>query len=193
MWRLDVVQHRLLRVVAEGDVLEIDVTLNGRQLDGLVGLQHGRRGVEETAQLDDRGRSLLEQVVLLHQQQHWPEESVEIEEEGDQGADGQLVMGNHHAADAQDGGLTEIADELSPGSVDGVDLGGVQIGVPVGADHVAVVQHVVALAVVGGDDAHPVEGLGQVGEHVRRSRRGPGRSPAPSACGTTTTSPSRPG
>ena len=45
-------------------------------------------------------------------------------------------------------------------------LGGVVVGVPVVADHVAMVDHVVSLPVVGGHDAHAVQALGQVGQHV---------------------------
>ena len=62
--------------------------------------------------------------------------------------------------------MTEVADELRAGSVNGIDLGRVQVGIPVGADHIAVVQHVVPLAVVGGDDTDAVKGLGQVGQDV---------------------------
>ncbi len=75
-------------------------------------------------------------------------------------------MQDHAPADGQQHGLAEHAEELGAGGVDGVDMGGVVVGVPVVAHHVAVVDHVVPLAVVGGHDAHTVEALGQVGEHV---------------------------
>ena len=67
---------------------------------------------------------------------------------------------------ASSDGLAEDAEQLGARAVDGVDLGGVVVGVPVVADHVAVVDDVVALAVVGGDDADAVQALGQVGQHV---------------------------
>ena len=59
-----------------------------------------------------------------------------------------------------------IAEHLGAGAVDGVDLGRVVVGVAVVADDVAVVEDVVALAVVRGDDAHAVQALGEVGQHV---------------------------
>ena len=52
-------------------------------------------------------------------------------------------------------------------SVDGVGAAGVEVGVAVLADDVAVVHDVVALAVRGGDDADAVERLGEVRQHVR--------------------------
>ena len=58
------------------------------------------------------------------------------------------------------------AEQLGARAVDGVDLGGVDVGVAVVADDVAVVDDVVALAVVGGDDPDAVQALGQVGQHV---------------------------
>ena len=78
----------------------------------------------------------------------------------------QGVVEHHGAADGQQDGLAEDAQQLGARAVDGVDVGGVVVGVPVVADHVAVVDDVVALAVVGGDDPDPVEALGQVGQHV---------------------------
>ena len=78
----------------------------------------------------------------------------------------QLVVQDHRAADGQQRGLAEEAEHLGARAVDGVDLRGVVVGVAVVADDVAVVDHVVALAVVGGDDAHAVQALGEVGQHV---------------------------
>ena len=73
---------------------------------------------------------------------------------------------HHLAADAQQGGLSQPAHQLRARAVEGVDVGGVDVGVAVLADHVAVMDDVVALAVVGGDDAHAVQALGEVGHHV---------------------------
>ena len=62
--------------------------------------------------------------------------------------------------------LAEVAEQLRAGTVDRVDLGGVVVRVAVVADDVAVLDDVVALAVVGGDRADAVQALGEVGEHV---------------------------
>ena len=78
-----------------------------------------------------------------------------------------MVLQDHVAADAQQQRLAEDADHDGRGTVDGVGPTGVEVRVAVLADHVAVVQDVVALAVGGRDDADAVERLGEVGEHVR--------------------------
>ncbi len=138
----------------------------GGSVDGVDGLGHLGLGVEQGAQLVHRGLALLVGVVLLDQELDGLEEPVQVQEEGDQGTEGEVVVGHHGAADGQHDGLAEDAQHLGARSVDGVDVGRVVVGVPVVADHVAVVDHVVALAVVGGHDADAVEALGQVGQHV---------------------------
>ena len=105
-------------------------------------------------------------VVLLHQQLDGLEESVEVQEEGDQCTDLQGVVEHHLPADGQQHGLAHHAEELGPGAVEGVHVGRVIVGVAVVTHHVAVVDHVVPLAVVRGHDAHPVEALGKVGQDV---------------------------
>ncbi len=87
-------------------------------------------------------------------------------EEGGEAADGELVVEHHLAADCQQPGLGQVSQHLGAGPVDGVDVGGVVVGVPVLADHVAMVDHVAGLAVVGGDHPDPVEVLRQVSQHV---------------------------
>ena len=77
-------------------------------------------------------------------------------------------MVQHHVpADAEQESLAEDADHDRGRSVDRVDATGVEIGVAVGTDDVAVVHDVAALAVVRGHDPDAVERLGQVGQHVR--------------------------
>ena len=78
----------------------------------------------------------------------------------------QRVVHHHVPADAEQGGLAQPPHQLRAGAVDGVDVGRVDVGVAVLADDVAVVDDVAALAVVGGDDTHAVQALGEVGEHV---------------------------
>ena len=78
-------------------------------------------------------------------------------------------------------------EQLGARAVDGVDVGRVVVGVPVLADHVAVVDDVVALAVVGGDDPDAVQALGQVGEHVGDPVAHPVVAALGRAAGTTAT------
>ena len=72
---------------------------------------------------------------------------------------------DHRAADEQQHRLAHDADPLGGRAVLRVDLRGVVVGVAVLADHVAVVEHVVAGAVEAGDDAHAREALGHVAQH----------------------------
>ena len=76
------------------------------------------------------------------------------------------VVHDHVAADAEQGGLAQPPHQLGARAVDGVDLGGVDVGVAVLTHDVAVMDDVVPLAVVGGDHPHAVQALGQVGHHV---------------------------
>ena len=132
------------------------------------------------AQLEHRRLALLEGVVLLHQQLDGREEAVEVEEEGDQGTEAESVWWSDHVA--ADGRAARAwpsdAEQLGARPVDGVDLRRVVVGVPVVADDVAVVDDVVALAVVGGDDAHARAGSRRGRPARWRCRRAPGRSRA---------------
>ena len=177
---VDVVQHRHGRVVAERDVVEADLAADLRQLDRVGRLEHRRLGLEQAAQLEHRRPALLEGVVLLHEQLDRREEPVHVEEERGQLAEVDLlrVVQVHGPADAQDEHLAEDADHLRPRAVDAVDPARVVVGVPVGADDVAVGLDVVALPVVRGDDAHALQALGEVGQHRARCRRAPCRSRA---------------
>jgi hypothetical protein len=85
---------------------------------------------------------------------------------------------DHVAADGQQDGLAEDAEQLGAGPVDGVDLRGVVVGVAVLADDVAVVEDVVPLPVVRGDDPDAVEALGEVGEDVGGRGCSRARTPA---------------
>ena len=123
--------------------------------------------LEQDAEFQDRGLALLVGVVLLHQELDRLEEPVHEEEERRQLTDLQLMVQHHVAAHGQDHRLTDDAEELGAGAVDAVDTPGVVVGVAVLADHVAVIDHVVALPVVGRDDPHALQALRQVGQHER--------------------------
>ena len=110
--------------------------------------------------------ALLERVVLLDQELDGLEEAVEVQEEGNQRTDGQGVVQHHRAADGQEEGLAQDADGLGARSIDGVDPAGGDVGVTVGADHVAMVERIVGSAVVGGDDPDTVERLREIGHDV---------------------------
>ena len=166
MVKLDLVDDGDGRVVAEGHVVEDDLAGHRRQSRGVGGLLHVRFGVEQRPQLEHRGLPLLVGVVLLDQELDGGEETVQVQEELDQGADGEAVVQHHVTADGQQDGLAEDAHQLRPRAVDRVDEGRVVVGVPVLPHHVPVVDHVAALPVVGGDDPHPVEALGQIGHDV---------------------------
>ena len=148
-------------------MVEADLSADGRQLDRVGGLGDRGLGLEEDAQLQDRGLALLVGVVLLHQQLDRLEEPVHEEEERRQLADLQLVVQDHVPAHRQDHRLTDDAEELRAGAVDTVDAPREVVRVAIFADHVAMVDHVVALPVVGRDDAHALQALRQVGQHER--------------------------
>ena len=164
--QVDVAQHRHAGVVAEGHVVEDDLPLDGRELHGVGRLGDGGLGREQGAQLEDRGLALLEAVVLLHQQLDGGEEPVQVQEEGDQRAEGEGVVHHHVAADPEQRGLSQPPHQLGARAVDGVDLGGVDVGVAVLTHDVAVMDDVEPLAVVGGDHPHAVQALGQVRHDV---------------------------
>ena len=138
----------------------------GGSSDRVGRLGHRGLGLEQGTELGHRRLTLLVGVVLLHQELDGLEEPVEVQEEGEQGTDGQRVVQHHLPTDGQQRGLPEHTQHLGPRAVYRVDVGGVVVGVPVVADHVAVVDHVLALAVVGGDDAYTVQALRQVGQNV---------------------------
>ena len=76
----------------------------------------------------------------------------------------ELVLQHHVAADGQHDDLADDPEQLRSRPVDPVDPPGVVVGVAVVPDHVAVVHHVVPLAVVGRDDAHALQALGEIGQ-----------------------------
>ena len=136
------------------------------QLDGVGRLGDLGSRLQQPAQLVHGRLTLLVGVVLLHEQLDGGEEAVQVQEEPHEHPERQAPAQHHVAPDAEQHTLPEHAEHLGARPVDGVDLGGVVVGVAVLADDVAVMDDVLALAVVGGDDAHAVQALGQVGEHV---------------------------
>ena len=165
--QVDVAQHRLGRVVAEGHVSSVTVALDRRQRPRVLGASSTLGCVPSSSS----------SLVIAA----WPcwyrlycctscwigqEERVEVEDEGGELADGERAVAHHVAADQQQHRLAEQPDELGARAVDRGELGGVVVGVAVVADDVAVVQHVVAGPVEPGDDAHARQALGEVGQHA---------------------------
>ena len=77
-----------------------------------------------------------------------------------------MVVEDHVTTHAEQDCLTDYADGLGARSVDGVDATGQHVGVSILTDHVAVVERVVHLAVVGGDHTDSVQRFGEVREHA---------------------------
>ncbi len=164
--QVDVVEHGLAGDVAEAHVAELDGALQRREVDGVGGLGHPGLGVEQVPQLGHRRLALLVGVVELDELLDGGEEGGEVEDEGGQLAQRQLVVEDDGPADGQDQRLRQHADGLGAGSVDGADPGGVEVGVAVLAHDVAVAVDVVAAPVVGHEDPDAREALLQVGQHV---------------------------
>ena len=166
--QVDVLEHRAAGHVGERHVLEGDRPLDRRAARRRRPPRRTSGSVSHrVAQLGHRGLALLVRVVLLDQQLDGLEEPVEVEEEGDQGARRLSWWWSTMVPPMASMTAWPMTPEhLGARAVEGVDVGRVVVGVPVVADHVAVVDDVVALAVVGGHDADAVEALGQVGQHV---------------------------
>ena len=147
-------------------MVEGDGSLDGGELHGIGCFADLGLGVDQDPELVHRGLALLVRVVLLDQKLDGLEEPVEVEEERDEGADLEGPVQHHGAADAEQRPLSEDAEQLGTRPVHRVHVGGVVVGVAIVAHHVAVVDHIVALPVVGSHDAHAVQALGQVGQHV---------------------------
>ena len=147
-------------------MLEADLAGDRREPLGIRRLRHARLGKQQVAELDDRRPPLLVRVVQLDQLLDRGEERVEVEDEGGQLADREVVVQHHRSADEQQAGLAQPAEHLGAGPVDAVDPGGVVVGVAVLADDVAMVDDVVPLAVVGGHDADARQALLEVRQHV---------------------------
>ena len=161
--QVDVAHHGYIGVIAEGHVVESDLPFDGGEVRGARHLGHGGLTRKQRTELDDRRLSLLVAVVLLHQELNGGKETAQVQEERHQPADGERAPHRHGPTDCQQCGLAQPAHELGAGAIDGVDLGGVDVGFAVLTDDVAVVDDVVHLAVVGRDDAHAMQALRQVG------------------------------
>ena len=107
-------EHRDGRVVAERHVVEADLAPDRRQLQRVGRLQDRGFGLEQVLELEDRSPTLLEGVVLLHQQLNGREEAVHVEEEGGQLTQVDLlgVVEVHGPADRKDQDLAEHTDQL---------------------------------------------------------------------------------
>ena len=147
-----VAQHRPGRVVAEGDVVKLDLAVDRRKGRGVGPLADRRLGAEQLAQLHDRRAALLVGVVELHQRLDGGEERGEEEKEGGQLTDADAAVGGHGATHAEQGRLGADPDELGAGGVDRVGPRGLDRGIAVLTDNVAVHGQVDGPAVVGRDD-----------------------------------------
>ena len=147
---------------------------------------------EQLSQLVHRRLARLIRVVELDQLLDRGEERRQVEQEGEELSDRQGAVEHHPAADEQQHRLPDDTDRLVGRAVDGSDGRGLDVGVAMLADEVGVMDHVVSSAVVGDDDPHPGQALGEIGQHDARScpaRRG--RS-APRRRGTTRSAPPSP-
>ena len=103
-------QDRHPWVVPERHPVEVNPAVDRRQYLRVSGFSTVGR-VTQLVELDDRGLSLLVEVVLLHQQLDRQEERVEVEHERRQLPDGQRPA-HHRAADEQQHRLADDPHEL---------------------------------------------------------------------------------
>ena len=177
-----VAKYGLAGAVAELDVFERDRSLNGRELIGVSFLRHGRCRGQQDTQLVHRRLALLIGVVELDELLDGLEERAQIKNEGRELSDGELGMkvrrqtaarqmvpgvDHHGAADEQEGRLSHQADEVAHGRVARRHPRRREVGGAVGTEHIAMMDHVVALPVVRSDDTHARQALGNVRDHAR--------------------------
>ena len=164
---VDVAQDGDRRVVPERHVDELDVALERWQRRRVRRLLDRRVRRQQVVELDDRGLALLVQVVLLDELLDRLEERVQVQDERGQLADRERAVLDHRAADQQEHRLAHDPDELGGRAEAGHDPGRLVVAVAVLAHDVAVVEHVVALAVEAGHDPDALEALGDVGQDRR--------------------------
>ncbi len=125
----EVVEHRVLAVVAEGHVVELDVGVGVLgQFAGVGRLGDLRLGVDQLVDPLDAGAGLLADGE--HGGQH-PDRAGELGEvggEGDEGAQRDLALGRHPAAEREHRDLAERRDRLQGRVVAGVEPHGAQPG-----------------------------------------------------------------
>ena len=110
--QVDVVQHGLVRVVAEGDVAELDLPVRVRQVHGIGCIEHVGVGVDHRVDLLDRRHRGLEGVVELAELLQRVEEAVQVGDEGHEHADLQRLAADEGAAVPDDDGCRDRRHEL---------------------------------------------------------------------------------
>ncbi len=156
------VQDRMLGVVAERDVPKFDPSRDGRQLVRVRPLHRGGHGAQQITQFHHCSLALLIGGVELHQLLDRSEERGQVQQEGEQLADGEGAVEDHAPADQQQHGLADDADRFVGRPVDGAHRRCIEVGVSMLADDVGVLDHVVGLPVRGGDDTNAGQALGEI-------------------------------
>ena len=108
----------------------------------------------------------LVRAVQLDQLLHGREEGANVEDERRQRPHLEVAIENHMPTDEQQDGLSDGADGHGAGRVDSARPCGVEVRIEMRADHVDVVNGVLAAAVVRRDHADAGEALGDVRQHV---------------------------
>ena len=164
--QVDVVQHRLVGVVAEGHVAELDLSAHVGQVDGVRRVEHVGVGVEHRVDLLHRGHRRLERVVELAELLQRVEEAVQVADEGDQHADLERVAADQRAAVPEDDDDGDRRDELDEREVQAALHDGARVDVAVGGVGDLQPLVVALLAAERLEHADPRDRLLQVGAHV---------------------------
>ena len=164
--QVDVVQHRVVGVVPEGDAAELDLPAGIRQVDGVRRIQHVRVGVEHCVDLLHCRHRRLEGVVELAELLQRVEEAVQVGDEGDEHADLQRLVGDQRAAVPEDDDHGDPGHELDEGEVEAALHDGAHVDVAVGGVGDLQPFVVALLAAERLEHAHPRDRLLQVRAHV---------------------------
>ena len=108
---------RPARRVGEAHALEPDRALQLGGRDGLGGFGGERLECHQLADALDRHPGLLPGVEDLGELLDRGEEQVEVEDEGDEGAGGEVAARDEPGADAEHDGVADVAEELHEGEV----------------------------------------------------------------------------
>ena len=132
MRQVHVVQHGLLRVVAEGHAAKLHLAAHVRQVDGVGGVEHVGLGVEHRVDLLHRGHRRLEGVVELAELLQRVEEAVQVADERHQHADLEGVAADESAAVPEHDDHGDGRQELHEGEVEAALHDGAHVDVAVG-------------------------------------------------------------
>ena len=120
-----------ISAIAEVDRRQLDGAAGGREVCHAEALTFGRR-IEDVAETADRDLHLLEILPELRETQHRLRRLVHDHVEGDEAADGQLVLDHRACSEEKHGGRRQLAHELNrilsnAGDDDGFE-GGAHVG-----------------------------------------------------------------